>query len=93
MKEVLEMKGLYTCSAIAGLTANATGQGYELVQFRPESLGYGGFVLMAPRPDWQNVVVEEVYLNEWSSAHKVRRCRKISKKLQKMIEEYENEQL
>ena len=87
------MKGLYSCSAIAGLIENATGQGYELVQFRPESLGYGGFVLIAPRPDWENVVVEEVYLNEWSSAHKVRRCRKISKKLQKLIREYEDEQL
>ena len=87
------MKGLYTCSAIAGLIENATGQGYELVQFKQESLGYGSFVLMAPRPDWENVVVEEVYLNEWSSAHKVRRCRKISKKLQKLIKEYEDEQL
>lgn len=93
MKEVRKMKGLYSCSAIAGLIENAEQQGYELVQFKPESLGYGGFVLMAPRPDWENVVVEEVYLNEWSSAHKVRRCRKISKKLQKLIKEYEDEQL
>lgn len=85
------MRRLYSCHAIQNLIESALSGGYELKQFRPESLGYGGVALIAPHEGWDNAIIEERYLNEWSSGHTVRRCRKISKRIQKLIAEYEED--
>ena len=90
------MAGLYNCESIRKLIAEACERGYEYAPFGPESLGFGSFVMIAPKhPEknkyYMNIVVEEVYQNEWCSAHKVWRCRKISKNLQRKIQKYAEE--
>ena len=71
--------------SIRDLIDEAMNKNYELIQLRESACGYGDFVLLAPE-GWWNVVVREVYLNCWSSGYTVRRCRKISRKLQAEID-------
>ena len=90
------MAGLFSCSSVRNLIEDACAKGYEYAPFAAESLGYGSFVLIAPehpdpKKEYLNIVVEEVCLNEWSSGHKVWRCRKISKNLQRKIDKYARE--
>ncbi len=87
------MSGLYSCSAIQNLIDKADALGYEMAPMSEGTLGYGSFVLIAPKcanpkKYYPHIVVEEVYLNEWSSAHKVRKCKKISKALETRIQKY-----
>ena len=87
---------IYSCTAIQTLLELAKKNGYEKKDFADGCLGYGSFVLIAPEckiPGKINyhVVVEEVYINEWSSGHKVRNTRKISKAIQRKIDKYERE--
>jgi len=80
-----------SCSAVRNLIDEATARGWEYAPISEGTLGYGKFVLIAPECSipgrcYPNIVVEEIYINEWSSGHKVRRCRKLSKQLQKEIQ-------
>ncbi len=82
------MKNLYTLASINKLIDDCVNNhGYTIAQIRDGSLGYGKMVLVAPAGYW-NFVIEEVYLNEWSSGHTVRKCRAISKRLQTEINTY-----
>ena len=88
--------GPYSCSAIANLLDQATAFGYTYCPIREGTLGYGKFVLIAPEhpnPEkiYMNIVVEEYYVNEWTSAHHVRKCRKLSKQLLKEIQKASDE--
>lgn len=88
------MSGLYGCDAIAKLIADTADIGYECVEIEEGTLGYGYLVLIAPEcPQegyyYKNFIIQEVYLNEWSSAHKVRTCRKLSKAILAEIENVE----
>lgn len=82
------MKQMYTLKSIKKLIEDCTGKhGYTIAQIRDGTLGYGKMVLLAP-PGYWNFVIEEIYLNEWSSGHTVRKCREISKRLQTEIDAY-----
>ena len=86
----------WSCSAVQNLIDEATKRGWEYDPIREGTLGYGKFVLIAPEhPNqekiYMNIVVEEYYVNEWTSAHKVRRCAKLSKKLIAEIQKYADE--
>ena len=87
------MRRLYSTTAVQKLMVQALEYNYDIRQFMPESLGVGGIALIAPQEGWDNVIIEEKYLNEWSSGHTVRRCRKISARIQKLIEKFEEESL
>ena len=80
------MSNIYTCNAISDMIERLVNSGYEYVQLKEGSLGYGDAVLIAPDENKYHFVIREVYLNEWSSGHTVRRCRTISKKLQAEID-------
>ena len=63
------MARTYNCETIAGLIQSAIDNGYQVCQFVPESLGYGGVALIAPPCEedgyyWPNVIIQEVYINE-----------------------------
>lgn len=60
--------------------------GYEWIQLEEGSLGLGKVVFLSPDDKHWNYVVREQYLNEWSSAHTIRKCAKISKALQREID-------
>lgn len=61
-------------------------RGYEAVQLNEGTLGIGDWVLIAPDETKWNYIIREVYLNEWSSAQTLRKCRKLSKAIEKEIQ-------
>ena len=59
---------------------------WEYIEIDPGSLVIGHAVLLAPDDKHYNFEITEVFLNGWSSAQKIRRFAKISKRLQKEID-------
>lgn len=81
-------KNLYSYKAVDELRERLVNEhGYDVVQLSEGVLGSGSFVCLAPDEKHYNFVVREVALNEWSSAHTVRRTAKIGKALQAEIDE------
>lgn len=82
-------QAVYTLSAVESLISDYIAQGGELLTLEEGTLGYGLTVLY----DWSGrlkfVVIREVYLNCWSSAHTIRMYREIPTKYKKQIEEFE----
>ena len=82
----------YSCNAIAGIIAQAQSYDYKIITVREGVLGYGHMILLAPedmRNYMMNVEIREQYVNEWSSAHRVRKFKKMSKRIQELIDKAE----
>lgn len=80
-------KKLYTYQAVDDLRNRLRNEhGYTSIQLREGVLGSGDFLCIAPDEQHYHFLVREVYLNEWSSAHTIRRVGKISKALQAEID-------
>ena len=79
------MSKLYSCKAVEQLMHSyGEREGYKCYVLEDGTLGYGLMVLTAD--GYKSAVVTEVYLNEWSSAHKVRFYNKLPKKYTRQIE-------
>lgn len=82
------MSKLYTLAAVNKLVDSLIyDHGYEFLEVEPGVLGYGESVLIAPDTDYTgesetqyHFVIREKYLNDWNSAHTIRRTSKLSKK-------------
>jgi len=77
-------KNLYTSGAIQELADYYIENGGEVFEVSEGTLGWGTTVMV--REGWKSAVVQEVYVNEWSSAHKVRMYNKLPKKYQTMLD-------
>ncbi len=86
------MTTLYSYTQVDEFAQRLCERGWEYVQLLEGCLGSGDFVLIAPDDKHYNFVIREVYLNEWSSAQTIRRAAKISKRLQKEIDDAEKRQ-
>ena len=75
---------LYTCSAIKDLIDKYIEKGGKMFEIKPGCLGYGLIILYGD--SLKTAVIQEVPLNEWSSAHKLRMYNKIPKKYKEMID-------
>lgn len=75
---------LYPCSAVEKLFAAYADIGGTCYEIVPGTLGHGLTVCVAD--GYNSAIVTEVYLNEWSSAHKIRFYDVLPKKYAKMIE-------
>lgn len=75
---------LYTCSAIKELIDKYMAKDGNIVEVKSGCLGYGLIILYGD--SLKTAVIQEVPLNEWSSAHKLRMYNKIPKKYKEMIE-------
>lgn len=71
-------------------------KGWDAVQLNEGSLGLGDWVLIAPDEKYWNFVIREVPLRSWmdsvgswESAQTIRRCRKLSQRILKEMEEIE----
>lgn len=85
-------KKLYSYKAVDELRDRLRDElGYTSIQLREGVLGSGDFLCIAPDDKHYHFLIREVYLNEWSSAHTIRRLSKISKALQNEIEKAERE--
>lgn len=81
------MGTLYSYRAADELISTMFERSYECINLREGVLGSGDWVLIAPDEEHYNFVIREVVLNEWSSAHTIRRCKKLSQKILKEIKE------
>ena len=84
---------LYTVRSTDDFIRSLIARGWEGIQLDEGSVGVGEWVLIAPTPQQYNFVIKERYLNEWSSAQTIRRCKKLSKAILKEIEKHEEEVL
>ncbi len=80
------MARLYSCIAVENLMQRAVDLDYEIIEIDEGSLGYGHMILLSHQEGYANVEICERYLNEWSSAHTIRKFSKISKRIQKLID-------
>ena len=75
---------LYTLKAVDQLIQNYVAAGGEVTTLGEGVLGYGQ-ILLHNNPGHKVIVITEVTLNEWSSAHKVRMYNEMPKKYDKLL--------
>lgn len=75
---------LYTSGAIQELADYYIKNGGEVFEVIEGTLGWGTTVMV--REGWKSTVVQEVYVNEWSSGHTVTSYNKLPRKYQAMID-------
>lgn len=80
---------LYSCNEIDQLIARYVESGGNVLEMREGVLGRGDLLLYGPE-NLRTIVVREIALNEWSSAHTVRTYKNCPKKYQTMIDEMED---
>ncbi len=73
----------YTLEVVEGLINHYIENGGECTEIREGVLGYGTLLLTADGK--KSVIINEVYLNEWSSAHTIRMYNKLPKKYEKYV--------
>lgn len=76
----------YSVSSTEEFICSMCAKGWDGVQLSEGTLGCGDWVLIAPTEKHWNFVIKEEYLNMYSSAQTIRKCRKISAALQKKID-------
>ena len=84
---------LYTVSSTEDFIRSLSARDWECIQLNEGSLGIGDWVCIAPTDHQWNFVIREKFLNEWSSAQTIRKCRKLSKAILKEIEMSREEEL
>ena len=80
---------LYSGSAVQNLMNEYIRRGGEVLTIEEGGCGYGNMLMFGE--GLKTAVIQEVYLNEWSSGHKIRMYNKCPKKYEKMIERYYEE--
>lgn len=74
---------LYTSKAVDQLINHYIEKGGEVTELEEGVLGHGHLLLHGA--GLKTTVVKEVYINEWSSGHKVRSYNETPKKYEKLI--------
>ena len=62
--------------------------GHEAIQLNEGSLGIGDWVLISPDDKHYNIVIREVFVSSVCSGQTIRKCKTLSNKILKEIEEY-----
>lgn len=75
----------YSTGAVSDLIRQAEDLGYSVVTVQEGVLGHGHVFLMAPANYAGNIEIREVPLNEWSSAHTIRRFTKVSTRIATLL--------
>lgn len=76
---------LYTLNAVENALNRLSDMGYEIVTI--EGTLIDNYICLPPDDDHYVWEFYENYLNEWSSAYRYRRSKKISRRQKKMLEE------
>ena len=79
---------LYSYKAIDELIAKLDELGYECCQIFDSVVASGNWICVPPDDNHYYYIITEKVLNEWSSAHTIRRCKKLSKANEKLLVEY-----
>lgn len=80
------MAKAYTLAACENLIERYIECGGEVVTLEEGSLGLG--LTMCHGEGLKTAIINEVYVNEWTSRHTVRMYNDMPKKYEKMLEEY-----
>ena len=75
---------LYTYNAVKDLMDRYLDKGGDVYEIEEGSLAQGLTICMAE--GYKTAIINEVYLNEWSSGQKVRFYNRLPKKYEKMID-------
>lgn len=84
---ITHIRGQWTCDDISRLINLYGENGGNIWEIEEGCLGYGLTILTGDK--LKTAVIQEYYINEWSSGHKVRFYNKIPKKYQDMIDNLE----
>lgn len=79
---------LYSCSAVQDLISHYIDAGGDVLEIEPGTLGYGLTICVGE--NLKTFIIQETYINEWSSGHKIRGYNETPKKYQQMIDKYYN---
>lgn len=79
---------LYSFKDVDNLIERYIKAGGEAVQTDEGSLGSGNWILFDTTDNLRSFVINEVYLNEWSSAHTIRGYKNLPKKYVALLENY-----
>lgn len=77
---------LYTSTSVDKLIADYMKAGGQMLQMQEGTLGCGDVLLYDEAGKLYTFVIREVYINEWSSGHTVRKYRKIPAKYQALVD-------
>ena len=78
----------YTCTQVDNLISRYIDAGGDAIQTNEGVLGSGDWILFDFPNKLKCFVITEIYLNEWSSTHKIRSYNKIPKKYLAQIEKF-----
>ena len=79
---------LYSYTQVDELIQKYADKGGGTLQTDEGCLGSGDWLLFDHSGRLKFIVIKEVYLNEWSSAHTIRKYNKIPKKYEKILAEH-----
>ena len=79
---------LYSYKQVDALIEKYVNKGGETLQLDEGVLGSGNWLLFDYSGRLKFIVIKEVYLNEWSSAHTIRKYNKMPKKYEKILAEH-----
>lgn len=77
------MAKLYSLAAVQKVIDAYSNAGGDIVTINEGCLGYGTMLLCGVT--LKTTIVQEIYLNEWSSAHTIRSYNKCPKKYEKYL--------
>lgn len=84
---------LYAPTSVCDWLSKLNDEGYDCVQLDGGGCGCGNWFCISPDDEkYYHFVIQEVYLNEWSSGQTIRRRSTISKEMQKRIDLARNEE-
>lgn len=79
---------VYSYQQVDSLIERYTNKGGEALQTSEGVLGSDDWLLYDFGGKLKFIVIREIYLNSWSSAHTVRKYNRIPKKYQKILNEH-----
>jgi len=79
-------KAMYTLEACHDLIDKYYKQGGEAIELTPGCLGLGTTICIGE--GLKSCIIQEVYLNEWSSGHKIRFYNKMPSKYNKLLNKW-----
>lgn len=80
----------YTLESLERLIQHYTDRGGQSVTLAEGGVGLGTVILFCDK--LKTIVINEFFLNPWSSGHTIRMYNKIPKKYKEMLEKYECEE-
>lgn len=76
----------YSLKTAEQLVTDASRYGYEILQVSEGVLALGHMLLIAPSENFSHFEITEEHRNEWASVIHIRRFSRISKRIQKLID-------